>query len=829
MSAREGYLDALEWVTETLASAESLRFATPGEAPASALPGEILREAGPLLSVVGDFESIGYAAVDEDGVGFRVVFADPPERSDDIEAELQAQVASGMFAWSLYQRRSVVIAGERLGRWVVLHVVATPSRVLGMFVASHRDASAFQSAISQQLLSVVLARVATALETTLLYRELAAYNARLEALVEERTRELRRSEEEARAASRAKSDFLANISHEIRTPIHGIMGFTRLLLEAGLGREAHEHAEIVLRSAESLLTIVNDLLDYAKVEAGRLELERAPFDLRHAVEDVVELVAPRVAGRPVELVLDFAVGAPRHVVGDVGRIRQVVLNLVANAARFTSRGHIFVTVRPAREGGVAISVEDTGVGIPPDKIEAMFEKFTQGGVGSRTQGGTGLGLSIARTLARRMDGDVTAVSVPGSGSTFTFTLPFVEEIPRAGPSDRPLAGSRVLVITRSRLLAEGLAGTLEGQGAEVAAASGESVLTALRGAETAGPVRAILVDGAVGATEFRALPWLVRAAYPGAPAPPLWALLESHAQGAWEALREAGYSGWIQKPVRESRLLAAVCPTVPAATAAPQRTGPGFKGARVLIADDDDISLRLGVFLLERMGCQVTGVDDGLKVLEATERENFDLVLLDGAMPGLDGYRTASALRKRAGRRSLPIIALTASATPEDRRRALEAGMDDHIAKPVTPAGLAQALSLWLEATPPPREEPSSSPSPADHDLDVAEALRRVGGDRRFLEAQLQLFLETWPELRQRMLEACGRGDAAELRVLSHRLKGSAGSLAARNVHRLAGALESSSAWGYVNRGREALDGLDGAVDRVRERVEALRSDGAAA
>ncbi|HSW28459.1 MAG TPA: ATP-binding protein [Longimicrobiales bacterium] len=700
--------DAIGWVTDALASAASLGFPPVGRTGGSGPPKDLFREAIPLLKRVGEFDAVAFASVEEDGLGFRVAVSDPPERAPDVAAEIRRQGASGVFAWCLYQRRPVVMPGEELGRWVVLHVVATPSRVLGMFLGSRGDS--FQSAVSQGLLSAVLAWLGAALETRILHDELAAYNARLEALVEERTREFRRSEHEARAASRAKGDFLANMSHEIRTPIHGIMGFTRLLLESDLRPEQRDHGEVVLRSAESLLAIVNDLLDYAKVEAGRLELENAPFDLRQALEDVVEMVAPRLAGKPVELVLDYGADVPRMVMGDAGRVRQVVLNLVANAVRFTDSGHVTARVTRLSPGGVRIEVEDTGVGIPADRVEAMFEKFTQGEVtGARAQGGTGLGLSIARTLARLMDGEVTARSELGVGSIFTFRLPFLEAA-ADGTAPRCLEGVRLGLVGGSRHLASSLAALVEGQGGVLVRSPADA--GAEPGAHGARPglPEVVLVDGGEGAAHLLAV---ARATGGGAPTR-LWALLDPALEGMVPSLLKVGYQGWIPKPVRESRLLNALLPERGGRGGAGTSDVPDFGGAKVLLADDDEISLRLGVHLLRRMGCQVTPVPDGADAVAAAEARAFDLVLLDGAMPHLDGYQAARLLRSRADR-PIPPVALTASATQTDRARALEAGMDDHLAKPVTPERLARTLSRWLPgsapATPAEAEHPGEAPA----------------------------------------------------------------------------------------------------------------------
>jgi signal transduction histidine kinase/DNA-binding response OmpR family regulator len=831
--------DTLTWVTETLGSVPMLGMA-PGAEGAAQAPEDLFREAVPVIRGIHDFATVAFVAVDEDGVGFRVAAVDPPERAAQVEAEVRHHAESGTFGWSLYQRRPVVVPGYALSPWTVLHVVATPSRVLGMFMGGQRGSSPFMATVSQRMLSIVLSQVATMLETRHLYQELAAYNASLEGLVEERTRELRHSEAEARAATRAKSDFLANMSHEIRTPIHGILGFTRLLLDSGLRPAQAEQAAIIQRSADGLLAIVNDLLDYSKVEAGRLELERDAFDLRLVLEDVVALVAPRAAGKPVDLALHFTPEAPRHVVGDPGRLRQIVLNLVANAVRFTDRGHVVVRVRRGSGGGVEIAVEDTGVGIPAEKVESMFEKFAQGDpTGGRARGGTGLGLSIARTLARLMDGDVTAASVPGAGSTFTVSLPFMVEVQGDSAPTRELAGADVLVVTASPVLAASVSSALHGTGASAVGVDPGTLAGHAGALPDAGACAAVLVDGSGGMAGLEAAAVEARRAW-GDDRPALWALLTPDQRVLAAALPAAGFAGWIPKPVREARLRAALGGGPSELPVRPAVAVP-FPGVRVLLADDDDVSLRLGTAVLERMGCTVTAVRNGREALEAAEREPFEIIFLDGSMPVLDGYQAVGILRARPHLTGTAIIALTASASAEDRSKALAAGMDDHVSKPTSPEILARTVARWTGSQVP------SSPDTASWEgtrsdslemdgrglevpaLDEAAALLRVGGDRDLMGAQVQLLLEHWPRLRTRMVEAWQRGDADELRALAHRLKGGAGAVAATRLHRAAGRMEARLTNGHVGRSTEVVESLDRAVDGVRAHLVNLAGSGGAA
>jgi CheY-like chemotaxis protein len=417
------------------------------------------------------------------------------------------------------------------------------------------------------------------------------------------------------------------------------------------------------------------------------------------LEDVVDLVAPRAAPG-VEVLLRYDPDAPRLVVGDPGRVRQVVTNLMGNAVRFTDRGHVLVDVRQ-RKGGIRIDVEDSGIGIDPQRLEAMFEKFTQADSSTtRRFGGTGLGLPISRSLARLMGGDVTASSIPGQGATFTFTAAIAtvaEPVPTAD-----LVQFRVVVASPVRLIRETVAGMLEARGARVDRIDNIEGLHVLLGTDATADRSAVLIDGAWEPDRLvDAIETIGTAAHGrGVGVPPVYAMLGPRQRPSADRLTAAGFAGIVPKPVRERRLIGAIQPATASETSQSAVKDFGLDGARILLADDDAVNTLVARLMLERQGCLVTTVGNGRQALDAVESQPFDLVLMDCQMHEMDGYEAARGIRESGRFDTLPIIALTASAMTGDRERSLEAGMNDHITKPIKPETLRETVARWLQSGP---------------------------------------------------------------------------------------------------------------------------------
>lgn len=636
--------------------------------------------------------------------------------------------------------------------------------------------------------------------------------------IEAHSRALEVDKQAAMLANATKSEFLASMSHEIRTPMNGVIGMANLALQGPLPARERRYVEKVLGSAQLLLRILNDILDYSKVEAGMLQIERAEFDLPSLLDSVADVVGLQVEEKGLELVFDQGHDLPPLLLGDALRLRQVLLNLCSNAVKFTERGHVTLRVqeleRSEREITLRFAVHDTGIGMTPTEIAALFKPFSQGDRSTaRRFGGTGLGLAISQRLMQLMGSRITVTSAPGEGSCFTFDLRLgladASQVVVAPPA--AVLHGRLLVVDDSEAARLVLCAMSARLGFEVDAVdSGAAALQAVVAAEAVQrPYRIVLLDWRMPAMDGVECAQRIAAA---AQHPPCVLMVSALARD--ELVRQLQQHALqvgavLTKPVTPSSLLDAchsVLGTRPAAAPAGapatdwlQHYRRRLAGLTVLVAEDNEVNVELAVDVLQRVGMQVVVARDGEQALAVLHSQRVDGVLMDCQMPVIDGLAATQRIRAVPAWRDLPVIAMTASAMVGDREQALAAGMNDHVAKPIDIEALYATLARWLPEAAPRRPGAPAVASrahqlPALPGLDIDGGLRRTAGQEVLYRRLLQLFDRQQQRFRPEFRAAVAAGDRAAAAALVHALKGAASTVGAVEVDVAAQALERTLA-----------------------------------
>lgn len=829
----------------------------------------LLPEAKRRIDAIIPFEVLAFYMVDEADFSFQPTYRHPDHLAADIQEEVDYMIDEGYFAWAIRERRGVVISSRDHSRQYLLHVIANHNQVKGMFGGLLPSGQTKLPDTAMTLLSIILLHVANASES-MAYTDLLKNQSRiLEAQVAERTRELTQSQKElqaamdqtramaeaARAASRAKGDFLANMSHELRTPLNGIIGMTEVALSTELDSNQRRIVEIISRESFSLLRQINDVLDFSKIESGKLELEQVEFDLNVLMEEIGENFALQTSEKRVELNVFIAPDTPTLLEGDPHRLRQILFNLTGNAVKFTHEGEILIEASPEETRGertrIRFSIKDTGIGIPKEKIAQVFSSFTQADNSTTRQyGGTGLGTTISKQLVELMGGEIGAESQPERGSTFWFTAEFLQSSAHSSVAAKEAewdVETTVLVVDSNATTRRVLAGHLDRLGIRgLTSTSGEAALALLVDRDPVKePLHAIVTADHVSdmtAVDLKERLQEQTAAFAATPVILATSLKKMVASDNGPA---HDFQAVVTKPVKIADLNAALDQVIHGICAEPLKSCPSERfslssggepaaaprSGRILVADDYPTNQQVALMHLTAAGFDVDLADNGQQAVAAVAEQSYDLILMDIQMPVLNGLDATGKIREIESASGCncrtPIIALTASALKGDEEKCFAAGMDGYLAKPIRRRQLIQAVDHWIGLQNRP-EAPSTqqapeeiAEAPTDGDgtiMDIATALEEFGDAETVKTIARQLIENAGGQLKriQAFLE---KEDREAIRKEAHAIKGGAATMEAPALSEAAFALETLSTAGPMDELEIGFEKLKSQFYRFRDFV----------